>query len=66
MASSLAGERQGNVGPMISSWWWASLGIAGLGALVLGVVDRALKAEAVAIDSAAAAVDRARSTIDNS
>lgn len=48
---------------MISSWWWAGLGVAGLGTVVLGVVDRLLRAEARAVAGAAADVDRARAAV---
>jgi hypothetical protein len=49
---------------VISGWWWAALGAAGVGAAVLGLVDRALRAEARSVARAAAAVDRARGAID--
>jgi len=49
---------------VISSWWWAALGSAGLGAVVLGLVGRLLRAEVLAVRTAALDVDRARAAID--
>jgi hypothetical protein len=49
---------------VISSWWWAALAVAALGAVALGVVEQVLRAEGVAVARAAAEVDRARAAID--
>ncbi len=49
---------------VISSWWWAALGAAGLGAVTLSLVGRLLRAEAAAVGRAAADVDRALAAID--
>ncbi len=44
---------------MISAWWWSALGVAGLGALVLAMVNRALHAERRLVEHASERIDRA-------